>query len=805
MEDIKVQDQKGSYEIPKHKLSISLRHCFQVPEGYVWASCIAKGSLIKTNRGLIPIENCIINDTVITSQGNGEVITVINQGIKEVYKVTTSLGYSINTTLDHLFLIGTKQGFSWKKLEEINVNDWVILNKNNFNPNKEIEFKDGNLDSVLENLLTRKPFYKCPKCNNFNTYKNGGYKHIPKGRCKDCNKDFKLKDTTYVYLDKQKEVKLSNKILDVKFAEFLGLFYADGCIVKGNNNTYRTLCISLGDDEKEHCESLINFGLEYFGKEFKARGKGDYRLESTALANWFSRFKINSGQMSIPAELFISSEKVICAFLRGYIDAEGYLSKTVKGKKKWARSITIVCKDVKFLKEIHYLLLKIGVKSRFKFIETNTNAGLFKGAHLSISSYQSIKTYKEKIGFKTKAKIELLDRYFKEVNNFRDFSDGIPGEFLGIKNRLISIKRALENNCPSYFLSPNILYENIKSVEYLGLEEVYDLEVKNTHCFEANGFVVHNCDFSGQEARLAAALSKDKKMGDVYILEDKYIKGIIPKPKDPEGNTYEDPQTDLHVISATALSSEVRDLVENKPWLANKNNPLVAEYRNKGKTLSYGLIYGSSAAGIAEQLNSTPEEAEALINKYYGYPDGFYDLDKWIKVNGNLAMKCRWVKTPTGRFIYINESNAKGLEDKGTAGRKAVNSIIQSLGTDMLKLSLPKLELKWQELNKRYKELLKGREPKLTNLSHDEGNAAVPGYIEVILVNNKDGTLKEFKSILDEDYYEGIKKEEFKMALDYGNAIKQSMEEAEDFIFQDILNSNIPSRADLSLSKYWLH
>lgn len=176
---------------------------------------------------------------------------------------------------------------------------------------------------------------------------------------------------------------------------------------------------------------------------------------------------------------------------------------------------------------------------------------------------------------------------------------------------------------------------------------------------------------------MAAALSKDPNMGKVYKLEKEYIEGIREKPKHPKtGDIYDDPRVDLHIMSATSLDPEVKRLVNEEPWNALADNPVIKPVRKKAKPLSYGLIYLAQAPTIAGQIGSTKEEAQVAIDKYFSYPDGFYGLHQWLDSTALIGTELRWIRLITGEIIMTCESNSKGLSDGNSTARKSCNASI---------------------------------------------------------------------------------------------------------------------------------
>lgn len=335
------------------------------------------------------------------------------------------------------------------------------------------------------------------------------------------------------------------------------------------------------------------------------------------------------------------------------------------------------------------------------------------------------------------------------------------------------------------------------------------------HIFQApKGFVWCSVDYSAMEHVIAGVLSRDENIANIYRLQYQYENGLIDKPLDPEGREYEDPKCDPHIVAASNFDAELKDLLETQPWLCNKSHPLIKLNRPKGKTLNYRVIYLGSAEGIANQLEVTTKEAEQLLNQYFGYPNGFYKLKEWLDVTVEIIKRVRYSRTPMGRVINCFEENAKGLDDINTAARRGVNATIQGCGADTTKLAVNNLVLKaFNQMSKQYQELLVDRLPRITNVSHDEINAIVPGFIKLEFKPNKKGLMQPV-TVLDENQYsktvipqgcKGSELEEFRMAKAFSQLIKQEMEKALLYMFEDILQFNMPAKAEEALSTFWLH
>jgi len=324
------------------------------------------------------------------------------------------------------------------------------------------------------------------------------------------------------------------------------------------------------------------------------------------------------------------------------------------------------------------------------------------------------------------------------------------------------------------------------------------------YAFQApEGYVFLSCDFSAIEMRVAAAIARCRKILDLYLLEQKYDRGEIAKPVDPSGNKYSDPQCDIHTCSASILNAEVKRLLKEEPWLANKNTPLVAEARHQGKILSFEVLFGGSANSISQHIKKTVEETELMLKNYFS-KEGYWELDVAIKSAGNLAKAQGWVRSATGRICFVKEANAKGLEDANTTARKAFNSVIQGTAADINKRALHCISESFEDLNWKLRKHIGDRQGRLVSVVHDECNAVTPGYLQMV-VNVDDNNELTYVHNHDLSTYTQIQKDEYEIGQQYGAAIKSAMEIAEQEIFEKFIKSNMPAKAELAISKFWLH
>jgi DNA polymerase-1 len=113
------------------------------------------------------------------------------------------------------------------------------------------------------------------------------------------------------------------------------------------------------------------------------------------------------------------------------------------------------------------------------------------------------------------------------------------------------------------------------------------------------------------------------------------------------------------------------------------------ELRRVAKSINFGIVYGMSAYGLSQQLQITPEEAKAHIDRYF---ERYPGVQAWIEAILKEAREKGCVKTLLGRIRYLPEINSKNSAVRGFAERTAMNTPIQGTSADIIKLAMIHLE-----------------------------------------------------------------------------------------------------------------
>jgi DNA polymerase-1 len=118
-----------------------------------------------------------------------------------------------------------------------------------------------------------------------------------------------------------------------------------------------------------------------------------------------------------------------------------------------------------------------------------------------------------------------------------------------------------------------------------------------------------------------------------------------------------------------------------------KNMP--AEVRRRAKAINFGIIYGISAFGLANQLNIEREEAGAYIRKYF---ERFPGIRDFIEETKKSAKKDGYVTTLFGRKCHYPDINASNASIRAFNERAAVNARLQGTAADIIRRAMIRMD-----------------------------------------------------------------------------------------------------------------
>src|SRR6202044_1070785 len=106
-----------------------------------------------------------------------------------------------------------------------------------------------------------------------------------------------------------------------------------------------------------------------------------------------------------------------------------------------------------------------------------------------------------------------------------------------------------------------------------------------------------------------------------------------------------------------------------------------SEVRRRAKAINFGIVYGISAFGLANQLSIPRGEADDYIKKYFQRFPGIRDYMETTKA---YAREHGYVETLFGRRVHIREIKSTNPGHRGGAERAAINAPIQGAAADII-------------------------------------------------------------------------------------------------------------------------
>ncbi|MBM2817440.1 MAG: polA [Parcubacteria group bacterium] len=310
--------------------------------------------------------------------------------------------------------------------------------------------------------------------------------------------------------------------------------------------------------------------------------------------------------------------------------------------------------SVEYHKELDILLEKIAGYSGEKF---NMNSPKQLGEMLFVKMGLKTKNHKKTGGGALSTKeselekmrdlhpiIPLILEYRELQKLLSTYIDNIP-TMLGDDGRLhTSFLQAGTTTGRMSSQNPNL--QNIPNKSELGRN------IRKSFIAD-KGFKLVAFDYSQMELRIAAFLSGDEKLVEIFRKGE-----------------------DVH----TAVASEVFGVSFDK---------VDKEMRRQAKVINFGIIYGMGINALRQNLGTDRESAQKFYNEYF---NKFSGLAEYLEKVKNETYKKGYTETFFGRRRYFEGLNSPLPYIRASAERMAINAPIQGTGADIVKLAMSKVD-----------------------------------------------------------------------------------------------------------------
>ena len=188
-----------------------------------------------------------------------------------------------------------------------------------------------------------------------------------------------------------------------------------------------------------------------------------------------------------------------------------------------------------------------------------------------------------------------------------------------------------------------------------------------------SGWQIFSSDYSQIELRVLAHISGDENMQEAF-------------------------KTGADIHASTAM----------KIFNLDSPDEVTPNMRRQAKAVNFGIVYGISDFGLAQNIGITRKAAKKFIETYF---ESFPGVHKYMTGIVELAKKQGYVETLFHRRRYLPEINSKNYNLRSFAERTAMNSPIQGSAADIIKIAMIRMQKMLRE---------KGLKAKMLLQVHDE-------------------------------------------------------------------------------------
>lgn len=419
--------------------------------------CIKRGTLVETDRGILPIEKIVENQLpvkVFDGKSPQRVTNWFARGKHRTVRIRTQRGLELEGSVIHRLMLADG---TWKYMDELQVGDKVRLTGGgevwaseyvplNWSPQHRLSVRDV-ADQAGLNWNTVYQIWR----GNAPALISASARSAHERRFETLDPLLKRYEAQGVSLmqNKRKSVRIPS-VVDEDLGAFLGYLIGDGHI------NIRTRCVGFTTGDIEARDHFVEISRRLFGIEPKVRLDGKrwrvylYRLHLIDFLRYLGIDpRRKARKKKVPSVILRSPRSVVRSFLRAYFDCDGY-GGNVKTGKWGSRCIVLSTSSRALLQVTQRLLLNFGILSAQYYNGKGNYRLHIEGA--------STKIFLEKIGF-------------------------------GLPRKQTALQACVDSH--RWFFS--MKWEDEVAAVQSGEAEVYDLTVEETHCYSAHGFVNHNC------------------------------------------------------------------------------------------------------------------------------------------------------------------------------------------------------------------------------------------------------------------------------------------------------------------------
>ena len=286
------------------------------------------------------------------------------------------------------------------------------------------------------------------------------------------------------------------------------------------------------------------------------------------------------------------------------------------------------------------------------------------------------------------------------------------------------------------FLEPLKIYHPIISLilqyrKYQKLVSNYLVGLKNYLYKDGKLHTIFNQALT-QTGRLS---SKEPNLQNISVRDEEtrlVRKAFVPARSENYLLSLDYSQIELRILASLANDEEMIKAFESGEDIHTSTaakifgvdiNEVTSLMRRHAKAVNFGIVYGISDWGLAEQINVSPKEAKEFIAKYF---ESYPNIKKYLD---EVVVKCQeegYVKTMFNRIRYVPEIKEKNYNIREFGKRVAMNTPIQGSAADIIKIAMIKVDRMLKENKFATKMILQIHDELIFEVPFDELMCVIP-------------------------------------------------------------------------------
>jgi DNA polymerase-1 len=291
--------------------------------------------------------------------------------------------------------------------------------------------------------------------------------------------------------------------------------------------------------------------------------------------------------------------------------------------------------------------------------------------------------------------IKLADEHeiVRKILDFREY-EKLRSTYVDALPRMVSkVDQRIHTDYRQAVAATGRLSSNNPNLQNIPIRTEKGRQIRGAFVPRSKDYLFMSADYSQIELRIAASFAKDETMIEAFRNK-----------------------RDIHATTAAKVFKVPLEKV-------------TPDMRRKAKEVNFGILYGSTAFGLSQNLGISRTEGGEIIDAYF---KEFSAIKRYMDDSINFAREKEYVETILGRRRYLRDINSRNITTRGFAERNAINAPIQGSAADIIKIAMILIH-KWLEREQlKTKMTMQVHDELVFDLHQDEQDIVKPKVIELM-------------------------------------------------------------------------